>query len=146
MALGDELLEAAVRRAVGQYVVVVVVEAGEDRSPRGTAYRVAGEGLLKGGALRRPLRVGDPDSTYIQEPTFFKDMSPEAEDLKDITGARVLVKVGDSVTTDHISPAGAIPSKMPTGQYLFEKRADPRNFNSYGSRRSNHEVWCVVLR
>ena len=82
----------------------------------------------------------DPNSTYIQEPSFFKDMSPEPEDLKDIEGARVLVKVGDSVTTDHISPAGAIPSKMPAGQYLVEKGVDPRDFNSYGSRRGNHEV------
>ncbi|HET9928093.1 MAG TPA: aconitase family protein, partial [Rubrobacter sp.] len=82
----------------------------------------------------------DPESTYIQEPSFFKDMGPEAEDLKDIEDARVLVKVGDSVTTDHISPAGAIPSKMPAGQYLIQKGVDPRNFNSYGSRRGNHEV------
>jgi aconitate hydratase len=82
----------------------------------------------------------DPDSTYIQEPSFFKGLGPEAEDLTDITNARVLVKVGDSVTTDHISPAGAIPSKMPAGQYLISKGVDPRNFNSYGSRRGNHEV------
>ncbi|HSK99316.1 MAG TPA: aconitate hydratase [Rubrobacteraceae bacterium] len=82
----------------------------------------------------------DPDSTYIQEPSFFKGLSPDPEDLTDIEGARVLVKVGDSVTTDHISPAGAIPSKMPAGQYLIEKGVDPRNFNSYGSRRGNHEV------
>jgi aconitate hydratase A / 2-methylisocitrate dehydratase len=82
----------------------------------------------------------DPDSTYIQEPDFFKDMGPDPEDLKDIGDARVLVQVGDSVTTDHISPAGAIPSKMPAGQYLIEKGVDPRNFNSYGSRRGNHEV------
>ncbi|CAN5184104.1 aconitate hydratase [soil metagenome] len=82
----------------------------------------------------------DPDSTYIQEPSFFKDMGPEAEDLKDIEGGRVLVKVGDSVTTDHISPAGAIPSKMPAGQYLIEKGVNSRDFNSYGSRRGNHEV------
>ena len=82
----------------------------------------------------------DPDSTYIQEPPFFKGLSPEAEDLEDIQGARVLVKVGDSVTTDHISPAGAIPSKMPAGQYLISKGVDPRDFNSYGSRRGNHEV------
>ena len=86
------------------------------------------------------LFAWDPDSTYIQEPTFFKGMSPEPEDLEDIEEARVLVKVGDSVTTDHISPAGAIPSKMPAGQYLIEKGVDPRNFNSYGSRRGNHEV------
>ncbi len=82
----------------------------------------------------------DPDSTYIQEPSFFKDMGPDPEDLKDIEGARVLVQVGDSVTTDHISPAGAIPSKMPAGQYLIEKGVDSRDFNSYGSRRGNHEV------
>ena len=82
----------------------------------------------------------DPESTYIQEPSFFKDMGPEAEDLKDIEGARVLVKVGDSVTTDHISPAGAIPSKMPAGQYLIEKGVSSRDFNSFGSRRGNHEV------
>jgi aconitate hydratase len=82
----------------------------------------------------------DPDSTYIQEPSFFKDMGPQPEDLEDIEGARVLVKVGDSVTTDHISPAGAIPSKMPAGQYLIQKGVHPRDFNSYGSRRGNHEV------
>jgi aconitate hydratase A / 2-methylisocitrate dehydratase len=82
----------------------------------------------------------DPDSTYIQEPTFFKGLSPEPEPLTDIKGARVLVKVGDSVTTDHISPAGAIPSKSPAGQYLISKGVEPRDFNSYGSRRGNHEV------
>ncbi|MEW6636097.1 MAG: aconitate hydratase [Actinomycetota bacterium] len=82
----------------------------------------------------------DPDSTYIQEPSFFKDLSPEPEPLRDIEGARVLVKVGDSVTTDHISPAGAIPSKSPAGQYLISKGVEPRDFNSYGSRRGNHEV------
>ena len=82
----------------------------------------------------------DPDSTYIQEPSFFKGLSPEAGDLTDVKNARVLVRVGDSVTTDHISPAGAIPSKMPAGQYLISKGVDPRDFNSYGSRRGNHEV------
>jgi aconitate hydratase len=82
----------------------------------------------------------DPDSTYIQEPSFFKDLDPDAADVEDVTGARVLVMVGDSVTTDHISPAGAIPSKMPAGQYLIEKGVDSRNFNSFGSRRGNHEV------
>jgi aconitate hydratase len=82
----------------------------------------------------------DPDSTYIQEPSFFKDLDPDAADLEDIEGARVLVQVGDSVTTDHISPAGAIPSKMPAGQYLMEKGVNSRDFNSFGSRRGNHEV------
>ncbi|MCA1730825.1 MAG: aconitate hydratase [Actinobacteria bacterium] len=88
----------------------------------------------------------DPDSTYIQEPSFFKDLDPDAADVEDITSARVLVKVGDSVTTDHISPAGAIPSKMPAGQYLIEKGVDSRNFNSFGSRRGNHEVMGVRFR
>jgi aconitate hydratase len=82
----------------------------------------------------------DPDSTYIQEPSFFKGLSPQPEDLTDIQSARVLVKVGDSVTTDHISPAGAIPSKSPAGRYLIGKGVEPTNFNSYGSRRGNHEV------
>jgi aconitate hydratase len=82
----------------------------------------------------------DPGSTYIQQPSFFKDLSPEPEELEDIRGAHVLVKVGDSVTTDHISPAGAIPSKSPAGQYLISEGVDSRNFNSYGSRRGNHEV------
>jgi aconitate hydratase len=82
----------------------------------------------------------DPDSTYIQEPNFFEDLSPDPEDLSDIEGARVLVKVGDSVTTDHISPAGAIPRKSPAGQYLLEKGVEQREFNSFGSRRGNHEV------
>jgi aconitate hydratase len=86
------------------------------------------------------LYAWDPDSTYIQEPAFFKGMAPEPQPITDVEGARVLVKVADSVTTDHISPAGAIPSKSPAGQYLLDKGVDSRNFNSYGSRRGNHEV------
>ena len=82
----------------------------------------------------------DPDSTYVKEPNFFDDLSPEPEPLQDIEGARVLVKVGDSVTTDHISPAGAIPRNSPAGQYLQENDVEPREFNSFGSRRGNHEV------
>ncbi len=82
----------------------------------------------------------DPDSTYIQEPAFFKGMSPDPQPIIDVEGARTLVKVADSVTTDHISPAGAIPSKSPAGQYLLDNGVDSRNFNSYGSRRGNHEV------
>ena len=82
----------------------------------------------------------DPDSTYVKEPNFFDDLSPEPEPLQDISGARVLVKVGDSVTTDHISPAGAIPRNSPAGQYLMEQGVEQREFNSFGSRRGNHEV------
>ncbi len=82
----------------------------------------------------------DPNSTYIQEPPFFEGMTPEPPPLQDIKGARVLVMLGDSVTTDHISPAGAIPKDSPAGRYLIERGVEPREFNSYGSRRGNHEV------
>jgi len=82
----------------------------------------------------------DPESTYVQEPPFFKDLGGEPSEVSDIEGARVLVMVGDSVTTDHISPAGSIAPKSPAGQYLQEREVEVRDFNSYGSRRGNHEV------
>src|SRR2546422_1187071 len=82
----------------------------------------------------------DPNSTYVQEPPFFQDFSatPPAT-IPDIVGARVLVSVGDSVTTDHISPAGSIPAASPAGQYLVSKGVKPVDFNQYGTRRGNHE-------
>jgi aconitate hydratase len=85
--------------------------------------------------------VWDPSSTYVQEPPFFQNFSatPPAR-IPDIVGARVLVSVGDSVTTDHISPAGAIPAASPAGQYLISKGVKPVDFNQYGTRRGNHEV------
>jgi aconitate hydratase len=82
----------------------------------------------------------DPESTYIKEPPFFQDLAPEPEPIQEIRGARVLVLLGDSVTTDHISPAGAFPAESPAGQYLIEKGVNPRDFNSYGSRRGNDRV------
>ncbi len=82
----------------------------------------------------------DPDNTYVQEPPFFKTMEREVPSIRPIRGARCLVKVGDSVTTDHISPAGAIGKESPAGQYLMTKGVQPKDFNSYGSRRGNHEV------
>jgi aconitate hydratase len=82
----------------------------------------------------------DPDSTYVREPPFFMDLGTEPEDPVDILAARTLALVGDSVTTDHISPAGSIPSSSPAGKYLIEHDVQPRDFNSYGSRRGNHEV------
>src|SRR5690606_29455940 len=82
----------------------------------------------------------DPESTYVREPTFFQDLTLEPEPPTDITGARVLCYLGDSVTTDHISPAGSIPVNSPAGRYLILNDVQPRNFNSYGSRRGNHEV------
>ncbi len=80
------------------------------------------------------------DSTYIHEPPFFKDLSAEPGKIEPIRGARVLVKVGDSVTTDHISPAGAIPIDSPAGLYLIERGVEARDFNSFGSRRGNDLV------
>jgi aconitate hydratase len=82
----------------------------------------------------------DENSTYIQEPPFFKDMSLDVPPLKDIVNARCLVKVGDSITTDHISPAGSIPVNSPAGQYLISKGVKPEDFNSYGARRGNDQV------
>ena len=82
----------------------------------------------------------DPNSTYIQEPPFFQDMSPEPQPVKDIHGARVLVVLDDSITTDHISPAGNFGPTSPAGQYLIAHGVERRDFNTYGARRGNHEV------
>lgn len=82
----------------------------------------------------------DPQSTYVRKPPYFEGMTMETTPVSDITGARVLAKLGDSVTTDHISPAGAIKADTPAGTYLTEHGVERRDFNSYGSRRGNHEV------
>ena len=82
----------------------------------------------------------DEDSTYVRKPPYFDGMPDEPEPVADIEGARVLLKLGDSVTTDHISPAGAIKKDSPAGTYLAEHGVSQRDFNSYGSRRGNHEV------
>jgi aconitate hydratase len=82
----------------------------------------------------------DPESTYVRKPPYFDGMPAEPEPVTDITGARVLLKLGDSITTDHISPAGSIKADSPAGKYLTEHGVDRKDFNSYGSRRGNHEV------
>ena len=82
----------------------------------------------------------DEDSTYVRKPPYFDGMPDEPAPVEDIEGARVLLKLGDSVTTDHISPAGAIKKDSPAGKYLAEHGVEQRDFNSYGSRRGNHEV------
>jgi aconitate hydratase len=82
----------------------------------------------------------DPGSTYIHEPPFFQDLSLEPAKPGEITGARVLVMVGDSITTDHISPAGNIAKDSPAGRYLIERGVEPLDFNQYGTRRGNDEV------
>ena len=87
-----------------------------------------------------PLYPWADDSTYIRLPSFFEGISLQAPPIVPISSAHVLVKLGDSVTTDHISPAGAFPHTGPAGRYLMDKGVTPRDFNSYGSRRGNHEV------
>ena len=82
----------------------------------------------------------DADSTYVRHPPFFDALEPEPTPLGDIVGGRVLALLGDSVTTDHISPAGSIPVDGPAGQYLIGRGVAPKDFNSFGSRRGNHEV------
>jgi len=86
------------------------------------------------------LFAWDPDSTYVRLPPYFEGMQREPRPVEDIAGARVLVMLGDSVTTDHISPAGAIRPQSPAGEYLIEHGVERREFNSYGARRGNHEV------
>jgi aconitate hydratase len=92
-----------------------------------------------------PVPAGDrfawaPDSTYVRKPTFFENMSLEPAPRTDIAGARVLAVLGDSVTTDHISPAGNIAKSSPAAKYLMEHGVEPKDFNQYGARRGNHEV------
>ena len=82
----------------------------------------------------------DPDSTYVRNPPFLEGVTLEPAPLVDITGGRVLALLGDSITTDHISPAGSIKKDSPAGKYLMDHGVDPKDFNSYGARRGNHEV------
>jgi aconitate hydratase len=108
-----------------------------------TNYADVFEGDEAWNALETP--AGDryawqDDSTYVRLPSFFADLPPEPEPIGDITGARVLAKLGDSVTTDHISPAGVIRADGPAGQWLTEHGVERADFNSYGARRGNHEV------
>lgn len=86
------------------------------------------------------LYAWDQDSTYIQNPPYFKGMTIDVSPPQDIRGGRVLCLLGDSITTDHISPAGSIAEDSPAGQYLITKGVSPKDFNSYGARRGNHEV------
>ena len=81
-----------------------------------------------------------PDSTYVRRPSFFQDIPADPPGIGAVEGARVLAVLGDSVTTDHISPAGAIKKDSPAGHWLTEQGVEPGDFNSYGSRRGNHEV------
>ncbi|MBT8226485.1 MAG: aconitate hydratase AcnA [Dactylosporangium sp.] len=109
----------------------------------GTAYADVFAGDERWRSLPTPeggTFAWDPDSTYIRRPPYFANMTPEPSPVTDIVDARVLARLGDSVTTDHISPAGAIKAGSPAGRYLAEHGIAPAGFNSYGSRRGNHEV------
>ncbi|MFH0984846.1 MAG: aconitate hydratase AcnA, partial [Candidatus Omnitrophota bacterium] len=106
-------------------------------------YQNAFEGNEAWRALSAPAGdtfVWDKKSVYVKPPPYFKKMPAEPSDLKDIKGARVLAVLGDSITTDHISPAGSIAPSSPAGKYLIEQGIEPKDFNSYGARRGNHEV------
>jgi aconitate hydratase len=87
-----------------------------------------------------PIFKWDTKSTYVHEPPYFEGLGPQPKSLADVEGARVLALLGDSVTTDHISPAGAIPPDSPAGRYLIENGVERIDFNSFGARRGNHEV------
>ncbi len=116
-------------------------------SIRAEMFRKAYEESLKGDARWQALDAPsgeifqwDESSTYVKRPPYFEDMPRVAPPIQDIHGARVLAVLGDSVTTDHISPAGSIQPDSPAGKYLIAKGVSPKDFNSYGARRGNHEV------
>ncbi|MEV0240948.1 aconitate hydratase [Streptomyces sp. NPDC050674] len=120
---------------------VVANAIGEDMFAKSYADVFAGDAQWQ--AL--PIPTGntfewDAESTYVRKPPYFEGMAHEPSPVENISGARVLAKLGDSVTTDHISPAGAIKADTPAGKYLTEHGVERRDFNSYGSRRGNHEV------
>ncbi len=124
------------------------IEEVLEGSIRSQMYRDTYASVFEGDARWKGIAVpeGDrfqwqADSTYVRQPTYFDEMPEEApETVAEITGARAIALLGDSVTTDHISPAGSIKSDSPAGRYLVEHGVAPRDFNSYGSRRGNHEV------
>ncbi len=116
-------------------------------SVRGEMFRDTYADVFTGDEQWRELPVPEgelfewePDSTYVRLPPYFDEMPPSPQPFEDIAGARCLVRLGDSVTTDHISPAGSIKPDSPAGAYLVEHGVERKNFNSYGSRRGNHEV------
>jgi len=123
--------------------VAQAVESAVQAEMFNASYAGVFEGDERWNALDVPTGdrfAWDPESTYVRKPPYFEGMDAEPQPVTEITGARVLAKLGDSVTTDHISPAGSIKRDSPAGQYLVEHGVEPREFNSYGSRRGNHEV------
>ncbi len=120
-----------------------VMDASIDREMFTNSYATIFDGDDRWKALETPegnVFEWDPQSTYVRKPPYFDGMKAQADPVEDIAGARVLLKLGDSVTTDHISPAGSFKSDTPAGQYLLANGVERKDFNSYGSRRGNHEV------
>jgi aconitate hydratase len=120
-----------------------VIDSSIDKEMFARGYEGVFDGDDRWKALDTPAGdtfAWDPNSTYVRKPPYFDGMKAQPEPVKDITGARVLLKLGDSVTTDHISPAGSFKSDTPAGQYLLANGVERKDFNSYGSRRGNHEV------
>jgi aconitate hydratase len=124
---------AEIKRGVGQAV-------RSEMFTHGYADVFAGDERWKGLDTPAGHRYSWPDSTYVRMPSFFEGMGRKPQALAPISGARVLALLGDSVTTDHISPAGAIKKDSPAGRWLIDNGVERRDFNSYGSRRGNHEV------
>ncbi|MBE3072000.1 MAG: aconitate hydratase AcnA [Acidobacteria bacterium] len=123
------------------------IQEAMSRAVRTEAFREVYGRVFDGDEQWRSLPVPegeryqwDPESTYIRHPPFFEHVTLAPAPVNDIIGARVLAVLGDSVTTDHVSPAGSIPTDSPAGKYLIAKGVAPRDFNSYGARRGNHEV------
>lgn len=120
-----------------------VIESSIDTHMFDSEYSTIFDGDERWQALDTPegnLFAWDENSTYVRKPNYFDGMSLEPEAVADVKGARVLAKLGDSVTTDHISPAGSFKADTPAGQYLVANAVERKDFNSYGSRRGNHEV------
>ena len=120
-----------------------IIDSSIDKGMFEDSYATVFEGDERWQSL--PTPKGDTfawaeDSTYVRKPPYFEGMKAQPDAVTDIEGARVLAKLGDSVTTDHISPAGSFKSDSPAGKYLIEHGVDRKDFNSYGSRRGNHEV------
>ncbi len=123
------------------------IDALVTKSVTSKQYERSYSDVFKGDTMWRGLMVPtgdlyqfDPKSTYIKEPSFLQSLTADVKPVLDVKGARVLALLGDSITTDHISPAGSIAKTSPTAKYLTDRGVDPKDFNSYGSRRGNHEV------
>jgi aconitate hydratase len=123
------------------------IDATVKTAVEGDMFRRTYADVFTGDELWSSLEIPEGDlydwreeSTYVRRPPYFDGMAPEPGTVEDVSGARCLVMIGDSVTTDHISPAGAIKPESPAGKYLIERGVERKDFNSYGSRRGNHEV------